>query len=259
MPLPKKTFFDLPGEIRNQIYDLLIYNNLPPEFQTALKPNDPIPIPTPRAVLSLRHIARAWDAEYLSRLFAHGASLRINAIPDDRRRLELCWQTSQTRMHLRGSCPRGTTDILGSFGRSPRPYQRFDALPPRIADLWHRCELRLLLRRCSGLQRCTVCARYDWDAAAMFDFRPVLDTLVAACRASFNLPILQVVVTQEGNWLAFEGRRLLLPAVLADFVVSTEDYAGHAIERYLIEEAPDVSMTIRVITLSNSEEEDDEE
>jgi hypothetical protein len=97
------------------------------------------------------------------------------------------------------SCPRGTTDIPGSFGRSPRPYQR-------LTDLWPRCHLRLLLRRCAGPHRCAVCARYDWDAL-LFDFRPVLDTLVAACWASFNLPVSHVVVTQEGNWLGFEGRR----------------------------------------------------
>ena len=86
----------------------------------------------------------------------------------------------------------------------------------------------------------------------------MLDTLVAACRASFNLPVLHVVVTQEGNWLGFEGRRFLAPGVLRGFVLrlSTEDYPGHAVEGYLREEAPGVAMTVRIVTLSNPADEE---
>ena len=77
----------------------------------------------------------------------------------------------------------------------------------------------------------------------------MLDTLVAACRASFNLPVLHVVVRQE-------GRRFLAPGVVTDFVLSTEDYPGHAVERYLREEAPDAAMTVRIVTLSNPADEE---
>ncbi|XTI85672.1 hypothetical protein V2W45_1466518 [Cenococcum geophilum] len=130
-----------PGEIRNYIYHLLIYASLSPEFQASLKPKDPIPIPISHAVLSLQPITRAWDAEFLSRPFAHGASLRINAIPAACQRLELAWLTSQTRMQLRG-----TTDILGSFGR-PTSASTPPPPPPGLADLRRRYHLRLLLRQ----------------------------------------------------------------------------------------------------------------
>ena len=90
----------------------------------------------------------------------------------------------------------------------------------------------------------------------MFDFRPVLDALVAACQASFSLPVLYVVVTQQGNWLGFVGRRFLAPGVLRDLLLSTEDYPGHAVQRYLREEALDVAMTVRIATLSNPADEE---
>jgi len=86
----------------------------------------------------------------------------------------------------------------------------------------------------------------------------VLDTLVAACWASFNLPVLHVVVTQEGNWLGFEGRRFLAPDVARDFVLSSENYPGYTVERYLREEAPDAVMTVRIVTLSNLADEEEE-
>lgn len=85
----------------------------------------------------------------------------------------------------------------------------------------------------------------------------MLDTLVAACRASFNLPVLHVVVTQEGNWLGFEGRRFLAPGAARDFVLNTEDYPGYAVGRYLREEAPDAAMTVRIVTLSNPADEEE--
>ena len=47
----------------------------------------------------------------------------------------------------------------------------------------------------------------------------------------------------------------LAPGVVTDFVLSTEDYPGHAVERYLREEAPDAAMTVRIVTLSNPPDE----
>ena len=48
----------------------------------------------------------------------------------------------------------------------------------------------------------------------------------------------------------------LAPGVVTDFVLSTEDYPGHAVSRYLREEAPDAAMTVRVVTLSNPADEE---
>ena len=48
----------------------------------------------------------------------------------------------------------------------------------------------------------------------------------------------------------------LAPGVVTDFVLSTEDYPGHAVERYSREEAPDVAMTVRIVTLSNPADEE---
>ena len=48
----------------------------------------------------------------------------------------------------------------------------------------------------------------------------------------------------------------LAPGVVTDFVLSTEDYPGHAVERYLREEAPDAAMTVRIVTLSNPADEE---
>lgn len=78
----------------------------PPSNQ---KTQSPSPSPAPSSPSCPSQI---WDAEFLSRLFAHGASLRTDAILAARQWLELAWLTPQTRMQLRG-----TTDILGSFGR----------------------------------------------------------------------------------------------------------------------------------------------
>lgn len=86
----------------------------------------------------------------------------------------------------------------------------------------------------------------------------MLDTLVAAYRALFNLPVLHVVVTQEGDWLGFEGRRFLEPGAARGFVLGSGGYPGYAVERYLKEEAPDAAMTVRIVTLSNLADEEEE-
>ena len=52
---PQKAFFDRPGEIRNHIYDLLIYASLSLESQAFLRPNDPTPPHLPRRPLPLAH------------------------------------------------------------------------------------------------------------------------------------------------------------------------------------------------------------
>ena len=85
----------------------------------------------------------------------------------------------------------------------------------------------------------------------------MLDTLVAACRASFNLPVLHVVVTQQGDWLGFEGG-FSEPGAARDFVLGSGGYPGYAVERYLKGEAPDAAMMVRIVTLSNLADEEEE-
>ena len=48
------------------------------------------------------------------------------------------------------------------------------------------------------------------------------------------------------------------PGAARDFVLGSEDYPGYAVERYLKGEAPDAAMTVRIVTLSNLADEEEE-
>ncbi|OCK77199.1 hypothetical protein K432DRAFT_359053 [Lepidopterella palustris CBS 459.81] len=254
---PQFRFFNLPGEIRNRIYDLIIFDRLHPDFQDSLPPNAPIPIPISLNIVDLRYTSKIFNMELTSRLFMHGASIHLLMMPQPYHQVEIAMSTSKTRMHIRGTCALGTAEVLSSFGDHRFPYKDFNGIPGLFAATWTKCELQLLLRCCAGPHRCNVCRRYDRDAA-IFDVTRTLNMLSSAWFVAFsNAPDMSVIITQEGNWLAYNGTRFLEPGDMRPVEFSTVGVATHPVEQYIKRAFPDVRMRIRVVTLRNPSEKDD--
>ncbi|KAF2493412.1 hypothetical protein BU16DRAFT_79352 [Lophium mytilinum] len=246
-------FMKFPGEIRNKVYDLITYERMHMDHQYLLKPKGPLPVPMTDGLLELRLVGRQFSDEVFNRMFAWGATLRLNMIPVLPKGLDVRMETESTRKNMRATCPTGTANIAAEFGFRLRSYRPLGPVPSVWAKVLKNCQIHLLFRRCRNSDRCTACMNLNFHKEKLhFDIMPTLKDLIEYHVECFpDLPLLDVHMVQEQNWLSFEGKKMVERGVEEDFVATSEGSDGNALEWYLRTRYQGIKMKVQIRTMDN--------
>ncbi|KAF2812344.1 uncharacterized protein BDZ99DRAFT_474529 [Mytilinidion resinicola] len=246
-------FMKFPGEIRNKIYDLVVYERLHMDHQYLLKPKGPLPVPMTDGLLDLRLVGHQFSGEILDRMFTWGATLRLNMIPVLPKALDVRMETESTRKNMRATCPTGTANVAADFGFRLRSYRPLGPVPSVWSNILKNFQIQLLFRRCRHSEKCTACINLNFHKEKLhFDIMPTLRLLMEHHVQYFpNLPLLDIHITQEQNWLSFEGKKLVERGVEEDFVAVSEGSNGNALEWHLRTRYHGTKMKVQIRTMDN--------